>query len=156
MSPELGTLSMGDISGGGGRGKRRRTASSKRAASSQRDPAGVPRPLGAPPVIAVTVLMRCQTELRRALHARGSSGGLLEIDGCKPPLCIENLWALAGGPPRTKYRGVTRLEKERKWVARVWDGERQLTVGRFDTDVAAAQARAQSSAFHWNYMRKHH
>ena len=45
-----------------------------------------------------------------------------------------------GGEPRISFRGVTRLERERKWVARVWNGSKQLTLGRFDTDVAAAQA----------------
>ena len=40
---------------------------------------------------------------------------------------------------RQGYRGVTRLERERKWVARVWNGQKQLTLGRFETDVAAAQ-----------------
>ncbi|BDA43997.1 probable AP2-like ethylene-responsive transcription factor CRL5 [Coccomyxa sp. Obi] len=45
-----------------------------------------------------------------------------------------------GGEARASFRGVTRLERERKWVARVWNGQKQLTLGRFDTDVAAAQA----------------
>jgi hypothetical protein len=45
-----------------------------------------------------------------------------------------------GGEPRVSFRGVTRLERERKWVARVWTGQKQLTLGRFDSDVAAAQA----------------
>ena len=44
-----------------------------------------------------------------------------------------------GEPARQAYRGVTRLERERKWVARVWNGQKQLTLGRFETDVAAAQ-----------------
>lgn len=44
-----------------------------------------------------------------------------------------------GGEARASFRGVTRLERERKWVARVWNGQKQLTLGRFDTDVAAAQ-----------------
>ena len=34
---------------------------------------------------------------------------------------------------------MTRLEKERKWVARVWVDSKQRTLGRFDSDVAAAQ-----------------
>jgi hypothetical protein len=42
-------------------------------------------------------------------------------------------------PPRQAYRGVTRLERERKWVARVWNGQKQMTLGRYETDVAAAQ-----------------
>lgn len=47
--------------------------------------------------------------------------------------------AEAVGEGRASFRGVTRLERERKWVARVWNGQKQLTLGRFDTDVAAAQ-----------------
>ncbi len=47
--------------------------------------------------------------------------------------------AVGGGEVRASFRGVTRLERERKWVARVWNGQKQLTLGRFDTDVAAAQ-----------------
>lgn len=43
------------------------------------------------------------------------------------------------GEPRTLYKGVTRLGKERKWVARVWVDSKQKTVGRYDSDVAAAQ-----------------
>ena len=43
------------------------------------------------------------------------------------------------GEPRAAYRGVTRLEKERKWVARVWVDSKQKTVGRYDSDIAAAQ-----------------
>ena len=41
--------------------------------------------------------------------------------------------------PRSLYKGVTRLEKERKWVARVWVDSKQRTLGRFDSDAAAAQ-----------------
>ena len=36
---------------------------------------------------------------------------------------------------------MTRLEKERKWVARVWVDSKQKTVGRYDSDIAAAQVR---------------
>ena len=43
------------------------------------------------------------------------------------------------GEARAAYRGVTRLEKERKWVARVWVDSKQKTVGRYDSDTAAAQ-----------------
>lgn len=47
--------------------------------------------------------------------------------------------------PRTLYKGVTRLEKERKWVARVWVDSKQRTLGRYDSDVAAAQVRLANS-----------
>ncbi len=59
--------------------------------------------------------------------APGTSGGVNAVEE-------------AGGDVRASFRGVTRLERERKWVARVWNGQKQLTLGRFDTDVAAAQA----------------
>lgn len=66
-------------------------------------------------------------ELRaaRVAAASGGGGGGGEADA---------------GEPRAQFRGVTRLERERKWVARVWNGQKQLTLGRFETDVAAAQA----------------
>jgi len=43
-------------------------------------------------------------------------------------------------PARTRYRGTTWLERERKWLARVWDGARQVTVGRYEREVDAARA----------------
>ncbi len=49
---------------------------------------------------------------------------------------------------RSLYKGVTRLEKERKWVARVWVDSKQRTLGRFDSDVAAAQVRAAALRHH--------
>ncbi len=52
--------------------------------------------------------------------------------------------------PRTLYKGVSRLEKERKWVARVWVDSKQRTLGRYDSDVAAAQVLNSSFVSLWN------
>ena len=45
-----------------------------------------------------------------------------------------------GGRHANRYRGTTWLEREKKWLARVWDGARQVTVGRFDRETDAARA----------------
>lgn len=64
------------------------------------------------------------------------------IQACQQAYAGTRVWHRAEHErrePRTLYRGVSRLEKERKWVARVWVDSKQRTLGRFDSDVAAAQ-----------------
>ena len=69
-----------------------------------------------------------------------------------------SLWGWHGAEnekngPRSLYKGVTRLGKERKWVARVWMDSKQRTLGRFDSDVAAAQVRMAALRHHHEPLR---
>jgi len=44
------------------------------------------------------------------------------------------------GKMTSKYKGVCWVTKDKKWISQIWDGKKNITIGRYDDELEAAQA----------------